>query len=229
MTTFNGFGKQALPFLKALDFHQDRDWFKENRALYESELETPRGDLIEALTAAFAKAGLPFKGDRKKSTYRIYRDIRFSKDKRPFNKHVSALLTPSGQKNEAEGCFFIHVGLEACFMAVAYYMPPPEELKAYRTRIVTWPEKFRDMVKALKKGGLELGTDDALKRLPKDFDTVTEPDLQAAVKLKHFYVRQDIDPARVTEPGLVEDCVKFAKKAMPLFEWGKPQGAKGSK
>jgi uncharacterized protein (DUF2461 family) len=66
--TFNGFGKQALPFLKALDFHQDRDWFKANKALYESELETPRGDLVEALSEAFAAAGIGLKGDRKKSS-----------------------------------------------------------------------------------------------------------------------------------------------------------------
>ncbi len=62
MSEFTGFGKQALPFLKALDFHQSREWFKENRALYESELETPRGDLVEALTAAFAANGIPLKG-----------------------------------------------------------------------------------------------------------------------------------------------------------------------
>ena len=65
MTTFNGFGRQALPFLKALDFHQNRDWFKENKGLYESELEIPRGDLVEALSAAFAKNNIALKGDRK--------------------------------------------------------------------------------------------------------------------------------------------------------------------
>jgi uncharacterized protein (TIGR02453 family) len=221
MTKFTGFGQQALPFLKALDFHQSREWFKENRALYESELETPRGDLIEALTEAFQKAGLPFKGDRKKSTYRIYRDIRFAKDKRPFNRHVSALLTPSGEKNEAEGCFFIHVGLEACFRVVGFYMPEPDKLKAYRTSIVTWPDKFRTMTAALKKGGLELGTDGSLKRLPQGFETVTDPDLAMGVKLKHFYTREDFDPAGITSPKLVEECVSFAKKAMPLFEWGR--------
>ena len=220
MTQFTGFGARALPFLKALDFHQDRDWFKANRALFDSELETPRGDLIEALTEAFAKDGLPFKGDRKTSTYRIYRDVRFAKDKRPFNRHVSALLTPSGKKDEAEGCFFIHVGLEACFRVVGFYMPEPEKLRAYRNSIVTWPDRFRTMEAGLKKGGLALGSDGTLKRLPQGFETVSEPDLAAGVKLKHFYTREEIDPKRVTEPGLVEDCVKFARRAMPLFEWG---------
>jgi uncharacterized protein (TIGR02453 family) len=218
--TFTGFGKQALPFLKALDFHQSREWFKENRALYESELETPRGDLVEALTAAFAAKGLPFKGDRKKSVYRIYRDVRFAKDKSPFNKHVSALLTPSGEKREEEGSFFIKIGLEGCFMAVGFYLDDAAKLKTFRNNIVTWPDKFRDMTAALKKGKLALETDGALKRMPKEFESVSDPDLAAALKLKHFYVREKIDPALITTPNLVDLSVDFVGRAMPLIEWG---------
>jgi uncharacterized protein (TIGR02453 family) len=221
MSEFTGFGKQALPFLKALDFHQSREWFKENRALYESELETPRGDLVEALTAAFAASSIPLKGDRKKSVYRIYRDVRFAKDKSPFNKHVSALLTPSGEKREEEGSFFIKIGLEGCFMAVGFYLDAPEKLKAYRNRIVTYPDAFRAMTGALVKGGLELQSEGALKRMPKEFESVTEPDLAEAMKLNHFYVREDIDPVLITTPKLVDFSVDFVKRAMPLLEWGK--------
>jgi uncharacterized protein (TIGR02453 family) len=219
--TFTGFGKQALPFLKALDFHQSREWFKENRALYESELEVPRGDLVEALTAAFAKNGIPLKGDRKKSVYRIYRDVRFAKDKSPFNKHVSALLTPSGAKREDEGSFFIKIGLEGCFMAVGFYLDGPETLRAYRNRIVTYPDAFRAMTGALAKSGLELQTEGALKRMPKEFEGVAEPDLAQAIKLKHFYVREDIEPRLITTPKLVDIGVDFVKRAMPLLEWGR--------
>ncbi len=220
MSGFTGFGKQALPFLKALDFHQSREWFKENRALYESELETPRGDLVEALTAAFATKGLPFKGDRNKSVYRIYRDVRFAKDKSPFNKHVSALLTPSGEKREDEGSFFIKIGLEGCFVALGFYLDGPEKLRDFRNRIVTYPDAFRAMTGALAKGGLELQTEGALKRMPKEFEGTSEPDLMQAVKLKHFYTREDIDPARITSPKLIDDCVDFVKRAMPLLKWG---------
>ncbi len=221
MTTFNGFGKQALPFLKALNFHQSRDWFKENKGLYESELETPRGDLVEALTEAFAANGIELKGDRKKSVYRIYRDVRFAKDKSPFNKHVSALLTPSGEKREDEGSFFIKIGLEGCFMAVGFYLDGPEKLRAFRNRIVTYPDAFRGLSASLASGSLELRTDEALKRLPKEFDGVSEPDLMQAVKLKHFYVREDIDPALVVTPKLVDISVDFVRRAMPLLVWGK--------
>jgi uncharacterized protein (TIGR02453 family) len=220
MSTFQGFGKQALPFLKALNFHQSREWFKENRALYESELETPRGDLVEALTVAFAANDIALKGDRKKSVYRIYRDVRFAKDKSPFNKHVSALLTPSGEKREHEGSFFIKVGLEGCFLAVGFYLEGTDRLKEFRNRIVTYPDAYRSMVAQVTKGGLVLGTDGALKRMPKEFEGVTDPDLAAAMKLKHFYVREDIDPSLVTTAKLVDVSVDFVKRSMPLLQWG---------
>ncbi len=221
MTEFAGFGPQALPFLKALDFHQSREWFKENKAIYESELEKPRGDLVEALTLAFAANGIALKGDRKKSVYRIYRDIRFSKDKSPFNKHVSALLTPSGEKREFDGSFFIKIGIERCFMAAGFFLNDPAQLKSFRNKIVAWPENYRAMVLALEKGGLALSLDDQMKRLPKDFETVADADLHSAVRLKHFYVQENIDPASINSPKLVDICVDFAGRAMPLLNWGR--------
>lgn len=223
MTKFTGFGAKAMPFFKALDFHQSREWFKENRALYESELETPRADLIEALTDAFAKAKIPLKGDRKKSTYRIYRDVRFSKDKRPFNRHVSALLTPSGEKREDEGSFFIKIGLEGSFMACGFYLDEPAKLKAFRDRIVTWPEKFRTMTAKLKRGRLAFETGESLKRMPQGFEAVTDPDLSEAIRLKHFYVMETIAEQRIHDPELVADCVDFMKRSMPLLEWGRAE------
>ena len=216
---FQGFGEKALPFLKALDFHQDRDWFRDNRDLYESELNRPRGDLIEELTARFAAEGLPFKGDRKKSLFRIYRDIRFSKDKRPFNTHVSILLSFDGTKRP-DGCFYCHVGLTERFMGVAFYQPQPDALKRLRTSIVEWPGKYRDMLAALEKNGLVLDEGDALKRLPRDFEGVADADLSAGVRRRYFMTRQDIDPERITSPALADDCVDFARRALPLFDWG---------
>lgn len=218
---FRGFGKQALPFLGALNFHQSREWFKDNRALYESELETPRGDLVEALTAAFAVNDIALKGDRKKSVFRIYRDVRFGKDKSPFNKHVSALLTPTGDKNEGQGCFFIKIGIEGCFMAMGFFVSEAHRLKQFRSHIVEDPAKFRAMIAALGDGGLSLRTMEQMKRLPKEFEAAIEPDLHAAVRLKHFVVQEDIDPALITAPELVDRCVDFVQRAMPLLSWGK--------
>jgi hypothetical protein len=117
---FSGFGSKAIPFLKALDFHQSREWFLENRELFEKELRDPLGDLVETLTRRFSEADLGLRGDRKKSLFRINRDVRFAKDKRPYNRHLSAILSPDGSKME-RGVFYVHIGLERCFAGVAWW------------------------------------------------------------------------------------------------------------
>lgn len=218
--TFNGFGEKALPFLKALDFHQSREWFQENRDLYESHLKEPLGDLVEVLTERLAALKLGLKGDRKKSLFRINRDVRFSKDKRPYNQHVSAILSRDGSKM-SEGVLFIYFGLDRCFAGVAWYQPRPELMQALRSAIVNKPAAFRAMAKALKKNGLALGDEERMKRLPRGFEQVTEPDLGEAVRNRHFVVRHTIDPTGIHSPKLVDELVDFTQRARPLLDWGR--------
>lgn len=217
---FKGFGEKAIPFLKALDFHQSREWFQENRDLFESELKEPFGDLIDALTERFAELARGLKGDRKKSMFRINRDVRFSKDKRPYNQHVSAILSPTGAKS-SEGVLFIYIGVDRCFASVAWWHSRPELLQAMRSAIVTRPSEFRAVVKALKKNGLALGEDERMKRLPRGFETVTEADLGEAVRNRHFLVRHQIDPAGIHSPKLLDELVDFTRRAKPLLDWGR--------
>src|SRR5271170_6160111 len=117
---FHGFGPQALPFLKALAFHQTREWFEANRATYESDLKTPMGDLVEDLAVAFASAKIPLKGDRKASLFRINRDVRFAKDKSPYKTQAGAVMTRGGAKNDV-GLLYVHVALDGCFAAAGFY------------------------------------------------------------------------------------------------------------
>lgn len=217
---FNGFGEKAIPFLKALNFHQSREWFQENRDLFEKELREPLGDLIEVLTERFGEAGLGLRGDRRKSQYRINRDVRFSKDKRPYTDHVSATLSPDGTKME-QGVFFVHIGLERCLAAVGWWQPEPALMLGMRQAISDRPGEFRKMIAALKKGGLELGSDGAMKRMPRGFEGVEDDDLAGAIRNRHFAVRHDIDPASIHSPALVEELVDFARRARPLLDWGR--------
>ncbi|TIP55099.1 MAG: TIGR02453 family protein, partial [Mesorhizobium sp.] len=178
---FKGFGQKAIPFLKALDFHQSREWFLENRDLFESELREPFGDLIETLSERFAAVGLGLRGDRKKSLFRINRDVRFARDKRPYNRHLSAILSPDGTKME-QGVFFVHIGLERCFAGVAWWQPGPALLLAMRNAIATRPGEFRALIEALKQNGLELDAEGCMKRAPRGFEHVTAADLAAAIR-----------------------------------------------
>ncbi|MBZ9675882.1 DUF2461 domain-containing protein [Mesorhizobium sp. ES1-1] len=217
---FKGFGQKAIPFLKALDFHQSREWFLENRDLFESELRDPLGDLVETLTQRFAQAGLGLRGDRKKSLFRINRDVRFAKDKRPYNRHLSAILSPDGSKME-QGVFYVHIGLEGCFAGVAWWQPGPQLLLAMRKAIAMKPREFRAMVAALSKQGLQLDAEGCMKRTPRGFEQVTDEDLVTAIRNRHFVVRHAIDQAAIHGPALADELVDFAVRAKPLLDWGR--------
>ena len=96
--TFQGFGPEALPFFKALKFHQSREWFEANRATYESAIKGPMGDLVEDVAERLRHAKIPIKGDRKSSAFRIHRDVRFSSNKDPYKTNAGVALTRSGGK-----------------------------------------------------------------------------------------------------------------------------------
>jgi uncharacterized protein (TIGR02453 family) len=216
---FKGFGPEALPFFKALAFHQTKEWFEANRAIYEGQIKEPFGDLIEDLAAAMAKAKLPLKGDRKGSIFRLNRDIRFAKDKSPYKTHAGAVLTRSGAKNDP-GLLYIHVSPEECFTAAGFYSPEPEQLARLRRAIARAPKVYTKMRTALDKAGLELSSEYDVSRLPREFAGVTDPDLAAALKKKSFICSRPIRATRLKSAALAEDLVAFAKDAAPLLAWG---------
>ncbi|MER9136198.1 TIGR02453 family protein [Mesorhizobium sp. M0830] len=218
--SFTGFGPKAIPFLKALDFHQSREWFLANRDIFEKDLRDPFGDLVETLTERFAKAGIGLRGDRKKSLFRINRDVRFAKDKRPYNRHLSAILSPDGTKME-QGVFYVHIGLERCFAGVAWWQPEPALLLAMRKAIATRPDDFRALMAALKKNRLELETEGRMKRTPRGFEHISDADLVAAIRNRHFVLQHLIDQAGIHKADLVDELVDFTLRAKPLLDWGR--------
>ncbi len=216
---FKGFGPQALPFFKALAFHQTKEWFEQNREIYETQVKEPFGDLIDDVSAAFGKAKLPLKGNRKSALFRLHRDIRFSKDKSPYKTHAGAVLTRSGGKND-QGLFYIHVSPEECFTAAGFYAPEPPDLARLRRAIARAPKPYAKMIGALEKKQLALSDEYDVSRLPREFADVTDPNVAAAIKKKSFIVTRPIRPARLKSSALVEDLVVFAKDALPLLQWG---------
>ena len=90
-----------------------------------------------------------------------------------------------------------------------------------RQAIVARPQAFRTMVTRLKKNGLELGDEERMKRLPRGFEGVADPELGAAVRNRHFVVRHSIDPRAIHSPSLVDEVVAFTLRAKPLLDWGR--------
>ena len=216
---FSGFGPQAVPFFKALAFHQTKEWFEANRAIYEGEVKDPLGDLVEELTERFAKLKTPLKGDRKASLFRIHRDVRFAKDKSPYKTNAGAVLTRSGAKYDP-GLVYIHIAGDGCFAAAGFYQPEPDALANLRRAIVRAPKAWRAMIAKLAKAKLTLSEDDAMTRAPRGFEEIDDKEIAAALRNRSFICSRPIPDARLAKPALADDIAAFARDAAPLLEWG---------
>ena len=219
MGDFTGFGPKALPFFKALKFHQSKDWFEENRALYESDVVAPMVALLDDLTAAFAKRKLPLRADGRRSMFRINRDVRFAKDRSPYKTHAGAVMTRSGSKKE-QGLLYIHIDPEGCFVAAGFYMPEAAELAALRRAIQAAPGRAEKLVAALAKSGLALGTFDQLTRIPRGFEDLKDGPLDPVIRMKSLIVEESVADDTVMSPAFADTVADFARRARPLLDFG---------
>ena len=217
--TFAGFGPKALPFFKALAFHQSREWFEANRETYESAIRGPMGDLVEDVAERLGQAKILIKGDRKSSLFRIHRDVRFSKSKDPYKTNSGAVLTRSGGKNDP-GLLYFHLSPEECFFAAGFHLPDADKLARLRAAAARSPKAFKAMTAKLKKAGLSLSAENSLKRAPRGFEAIDDREIAAATRLKSMICLRSVAEAAIGSPALVDDFCAFAADALPLLKWG---------
>lgn len=105
---FSGFAAADLAFLTGLAINNDREWFTAHRAPFDEGLKPTLVALLLALNEALDAKGLPLAGHPKNTVFRIHRDVRFSRDKKPYKTHVSATLTRDGQKM-SPGMLYVHI------------------------------------------------------------------------------------------------------------------------
>lgn len=216
---YQGFGDKALPFLKALGFHQSREWFHENRGMFEDHLNEPRGRLIDDLAARLAAENIPLTCTRKTSTFRINRDVRFTKEKHPYNTHVSAVVTRTGGKKD-QGLLYFHVSPGDCFLAAGFYNMEPDELRAFRDAIVARKDQFDAALAPLRGLGYVFDRDDSLKRTPRGFEEVTDPETVALLRLRHLTLSRRFSEDRLNGTALLDDLADLAALAQPLLTFG---------
>lgn len=213
------FVPDTLRFLRALDFHQDRNWFAANRDMYERTVRSPMIATVEAVVAQMRRRRLPFTGDPRTAILRIHRDVRFRRDKRPFNAHAALMLSRTGRRN-SPGKFYLHIDPKGSFLAAGFYRPEPADLLKLRRAIVARPARFVATQAALAKGGLSLDPEDQLTRRPSGFGAL-DARIEAAVRLKSFFVLREIATAVVLDHGqLVAASAGFAAASMPLMRFG---------
>ncbi len=224
---FTGFPPEALGFLRAVAFYQDRAWFAANRALYESALRAPFVALVTDLAAELARRGLPLTGDPAKALFRLHRDVRFSKDKSPFKTATGCVLTRDGTK-ASPGLLYVHLDPAGCFLAAGFWKPTPPQLEAMRRHALAAPRAWVAMRERLAEAGLALDPSHAMKRLPRGFEDAAGSPAAEALRYRNLILRRPLAESDMASPELVARAADFAAEAMPLLDWGWTALAKAS-
>ena len=219
MASFTGFPPATFAFLKGLAANNDRVWFTANKATYEKVVLGPFHLLLADVVSALAEKGIPLAGDPKKAIFRIYRDVRFSKEKLPYKTHAGAVLTHDGIKG-ASGILYFHIDPEGCFLAAGFHAPEPEQLGAIREAMYIDPPRFEAIRDGLAKSGLVLDASETLSRMPRDYQDAADWPIADALRLKRFVVRRALKPETVASPALIRAAVTFAAEAEPLLRFG---------
>jgi len=175
--TFEGFRPEAVEFLADLAQNNDRAWFQPRKAEYERLLKEPLERLCAALDERFAAAGIPLSADPARSPFRIYRDVRFSKEKSPYKTKVGARCPyvergPDGASVAAErrGGGYFHLSPGEIFVGGGMWHPEPPRIAAWRALVADDPERVHaaaeDPKFVARFGGLD---GERLTRVPKGY------------------------------------------------------------
>ncbi len=213
---FPGFPPESLPFLRDLKANNKREWFQPRKPVYEEKVKAPMVELVLALGEELRDFGTDLVTAPDKAIYRIYRDVRFSKDKSPYKTHVAAVFSVRGLEKHAGAGLYFHVSPDELLVGGGIYRPGSRELLAIRQRIAAGHEALRAICKErMFRHFFGQITGERLKRIPKGF----APDHPAADLLvyKQFLAAGHLDPAIAETPKLFQELVERFRAIEPLI------------
>jgi uncharacterized protein (TIGR02453 family) len=211
---------QTLKFLSQLKKNNNKPWFDAHRAQYEAA-RIDFSNFIQLLIEALQKSDTTITGiTAKDSQFRINRDVRFSKDKRPYKDNFGAFIARGGKKSIFAGYYF-HLAPGNSFIGGGLWQPEPANLKKVRQEIdYNWDE-FKSIVtnKNFKKifGDLYKGEDMSLKRMPKGY--AEDHPAISYLKLQSLIAEQKIADEDLTKATLHKKALNAFQALQPLLDF----------
>ena len=218
--------KPALfDFLRELKANNERPWFETNKARYIADVRDPMLDFIAAFAEPLAAISPHFVADPRAnggSLFRIYRDTRFSPDKRPYKTNVGAHFRHVAGKDAHAPGFYLHLDPEACFAGCGIWSPGSDALAQIRKAIADNPAVWKRVAQADAFRDKFSLMGQSLKRPPRGFDA--EHPLIEDLKRKDFVARTQFDEADAVQPDFLKrfteivhsgaEFVKFLSRAV---------------
>ena len=210
------FTQDTYSFLRDLKKHNDREWFNTNKKRYEEHLKDPALRIIAAFAPELKKISPHFMATPR-SLFRIYRDVRFAKDKSPYKTHIGLHFRHDRSKDAHAPGFYLHVEPGQAFAGVGIWHPDGPALRSIREHIVAEPAGWKKASRAKSFTGVFDLSGDRLKRPPKDFDP--EHPLIEDLKWKDYIGVAEPPDSFAMEPALPKALAKTFKAGTPFMRF----------
>lgn len=207
----NSISKSTLDFLKGLKQNNSREWFSANKSTFEAEQKKVKAfyqAVLERLKASDLIENVKI--------FRIYRDVRFSKDKLPFKSHFGGQITRA--TNKLRGGYYLHISPGDSFLAGGFWEPNKEDLVRIRKEFETDATEIRAIVNTpdFKKHFSKL-QGEAVKSAPRGFDK-NHPNIDL-IRLKQFIVTRTFTDEEVLAPNFLNEVIDSFVAMRPYLDY----------
>ena len=206
------FSEAGVKFLRGLARHNEREWFDPRKHVYEAELKAPMLAVIDEINEAMLRFAPEHVRAPQKCMMRIYRDIRFSKDKRPYKRQVAAWWARQGLEKTSGGGFYFHLSATEVQVAAGVYMPEKDQLLAIRRMLL---ERHDEVRRLMKVRGMQPIDAMRMTRAPKGFPA--EHPANDLVMQRQWGVSSTLPLETALSPALAKEIVRRFRRAAPLI------------
>ncbi len=219
--SFNGFSKKGIEFLKELEKNNTKEWFELHRHIWQKEIKDVSSSFVLEMgeTLQILLPEINFEPKVGKSLFKIYRDVRFSKDKTPIKSKIGHIFWQGTTHKMQSSSFYIHYNKNSYFIASGIRSFKPELLKKYRQYIMidSHAKELDGILKDIKSKGYDL-PEFGFKRVPKNFDKESKLSYLSKYKSMFAYKEFPIDDIFFSEK-IIDRCFKIYQDLFQLQQF----------
>ena len=218
---FSGFATEFFAFFEELSVNNKREWFEVNKPRYQAVVVDPMVSFIAAMASRLTGISPHFVADPRAhggSMFRIYRDVRFSKDKRPYKDHAACQFRHAAGRDAHAPGFYVHLAPNEVIYGGGIWLPQGEPLARIRRAIAGDPEGWQSVI-ADKRLVASFGgiAGDGLKRPPKGY--AADHRHIADLKRKSFFSMKHAGPKAAMSADFVDEVAETFRAATPLMKF----------
>lgn len=222
MMTFYGFPHKAATFMLDLRHNNNREWFKAHKSEFDEYVIAPAKLFSDAMMDALSKSFSEMGNDEpvKSSIFRIYRDIRFSKDKTPYKTHLGIWFWQGERPRMENSGFYFHLEPPKLMLAAGIHTFQKPLLKAYRYAVIherLGPQLVEALHAVKSQREYDIGQKN-YKRVPRGFDQ-DHPRADLLLYSGLTVAEEDLIPEAFYSTELIDYCLSSFKRMYPLHVW----------